>query len=379
MKNTRLPTILASPLTMIIALQLVSCGKDTKNPAGGRTPANKSGPESQSKDDPSANTINGGQIIVVADIVFKTDQVGKTPYTGLVIWTHDNGERQMESYCKAGRWHGPSKWWYKNGTLAGEGTYDAGIWEGDYKEWHENGKLKVQVTFKDGKEEGKEIWFFENGKVRSVTPYKAGKKDGDAEGYFENGIKNWKAGWVSNTPDGEYWEWYDNGNKKSVRRYSKGRRHGKEEHWFSNEGKTQSGQQQKSWEVGWVNDKKQGIEQHWYPSGIDLKAMTYDKGMLHGQAASWYQNGKLIADGPPPLPQGRKHLWTRQTISDHCKGKTVAQIETLFGNPDATDPDGVWIYRGIYFRDPKTQQPIAATTQFTFKTGKVHQTEISAH
>jgi antitoxin component YwqK of YwqJK toxin-antitoxin module len=135
-----------------------------------------------------------------------------------------------------------------------------------------------------------------------------------------------------------------------------------------------------------------------------MKAMTYDKGVMHGQAASffengqqasqrmfqagketyrrqWDQNGKMLADGPvrqTSQPKGRTHLWTQQTISDYCKGKTSAEIETLFGKADGSGTGGAWIYRSIKVLNPQTKKSVAATVHFTFLSGKIAQTKITA-
>ena len=405
MRKTTLPLPLALALALAIALLPASCGKE-KDPGNGTPPSGTPKGTAKSSDpkNGNGNVIAGNQIMVLKGIVFKTGEL-KTPLTGLVVWQQKDGSKQMESYCEAGLWSGPSKWWYKNKKLAGEGTYKEGKWEGDYKEWHENGELKCQVTFKEGKEEGKEIWKYENGKTRSVTMYKGGKKDGKAEGHFESGAKNWEAGWKNDAPDGEYLEWYENGDKTSVLRYVMGKRQGKEEHWYKSAGK----EQQKSSEVEWVNDKKHGIEREWYPSGVDLKALTYVKGVKHGEARAFFENGKvshqrmyqnnketfsrewdvngnLIADsravkptrptGQPGQPQGRSHRWTQQTITSHCNGKSTAEILALFGKADA-DAGGTWTYRGLNVQNPQTKQMIAATVRFTMQSGKVAKTAVS--
>lgn len=406
MRTTHLSLPLAASLALATVLMSTSCGKDekptkTKVPTKGLKKSQGTGKGTGGIAD-TGNVISSGQIVVIQDIVFKTGDL-TNPYTGLVIWKHENGKRKREGYCEAGIWNGPSKWWYKNSTLAGEGTYKNAKWEGDYKEWHENGKQKVQVTFKDGKENGKEIWWYDSGQIRSVTPYKEGKKEGKAHGNFASGTKSWEAGWVSDFPDGEYWEWYENGDKKSVIRYVQRAKQGKEEHWFKSNG-TQK-EQQKSWEVTWFKNKKQGIEQHWYPSGINLKALTYEKGVLNGQAASWYQDGKpasqrmftngaetyrkqwdnvgkLVANGPirqSTQPKGRTHQWTQKTIVGYCKGKTSAEIETIFGKADGAGPGGTWMYRGIQVQNPNnTKQFIAANVYFTIKAGKVVDTKVTA-
>jgi antitoxin component YwqK of YwqJK toxin-antitoxin module len=393
MRKPRLPFLLAASFALIF----VSCGKN-KAPGNGSNPGASNPSSGGTQGDSSDNIISGGQIVVIEDIVFKVGDL-TNPYTGLVIWKHENGNRQMESYCKLGVWNGTSKWWYKNENIAGEGIYKNGEWEGEYKEWHENGKPKVQVTFKEGKEEGREFWWYPDGTVQSVTQYKAGKKEGVAFGNFESGKKSWEAGWAGNFPDGEYSEWYENGDKKSVLRYVKRARHGKEEHWYQRANQSQQ-EQQKSWEVTWVKNKKQGEERHWYPSGIKMKWMTFKDGEMHGEAGNFYENGRQAsvrnfqdgkqvsirqwdqngrsvgAVGAQPVPRGRTHIWTSSTITKYYQGKPAQTVQSDFGNPDAAGPGGAWMFRKVNFIHQN--KPRTATVHFLIDKGKVAQVRIIA-
>ena len=396
MRKPPLPCLLTTSFALIFALMFVSCGKKkaaSNGGTGGGTPP--SGGTSSPQGGDSNAIISGGQIVVIEDIVFKAGDL-TTPYTGLVIWKHENGNRQMESYCNLGVWNGTSKWWYKNQNISGEGTYKNGKWEGAYKEWHENGKEKVQVTFRDGKEEGKEFWWYPDGTVQSVTQYKAGKKEGVAFGNFESGKKSWEAGWSGNFPDGEYSEWYPNGDKKSVVRYVKKARHGKEEHWYLRANQSQQ-DQQKAWEVTWVKNKKQGEELHWYPSGVKMKWMTFKDGEMHGRAGSFYENGQRASErefkdgkqvsilqwdengrpvGAPSTPRGRTHIWTSETIKSYYQGKPAQTVQSDFGNPDSAGPRGAWVFRRINF--VHQNKPRTATVQFVINQGKVAQVSIIA-
>ncbi len=394
MRMTRLPYHRhLSIATLVAALLTAGCGKDDAGaPSGGNgsTPkgANPAGGDGTGR-------ISGGEIMIINDVIIKTGE--QTPYTGLVVWSHENGDPQMESRCEAGRWNGPSKWWYEDGTLAGEGTYKEGKWEGEYKEWHENGKLKVQVTFKEGKEDGREIWKYENGQTQSITTYQAGLKEGEAKGFFESGKPSWEAIWRSNVPHGEYWEWYENGQKKSVIRYDLGKRAGKEEHWYD----TPGAQQQKAWEVTWVDNKKNGVYQEWYPSGIPMKWTTFVNGVLHGESGSRYEsgqmarrqtfqngkevsrmewdvNGQVTANGVVQLPQGRTHKWTTANIVQHCTGKSGNEIVAIFGQADASGAGGAWVYKGINFINPQTSQQFKGSVAFTFQGNRVTQVQTVA-
>lgn len=384
------------PCFLILVLCAASCGDDKPKRAGGgggSSAANNKpsgdGTKGTTKGPNVEEIINGSQILVLEDVVYKSGSTD--PLTGTVVWMHANGKRAEEVQCLSGRWHGPAKWWYEDGTKAGEGTYADGEWDGEYKEWYPNGKVKIQLTFKEGLEQNKEVWYFESGQVMSVTAYVDGNKTGEAMGYFENGLLSWKAQWANNVPVGEYWEAYETGEKRSVRRYNaQGKEHGLEEHWFQRRGNEN---QVQSREVSWENGQFHGVSKEWYPNGQPMRWVTFERGAQNGSAGSYHENGQKASEGvfvngtpsnvrrwdnagqpiasvPVALPRARTHRWDSAQLSQFYKGKAEGDIQSDFGDPDATAAGGAWVYRDINFIT-QNQQAYKGTVQFTFQAGKV--------
>ena len=55
-------------------------------------------------------------------------QVGEAiPYTGNVVWFHENGLLQQETSYQGGREHGPTIWWHEDGSRAGQSMHVNGV------------------------------------------------------------------------------------------------------------------------------------------------------------------------------------------------------------------------------------------------------------
>lgn len=109
----------------------------------------------------------------------------KTPYTGPVFSTSEEGIRESEGYLKDGREEG---WWieyHENGNKASEGLYKAGSEEGYWKYYHDNGAFESGGVYKDGVPVGKWVSFFESGKIDFEGNYVDGLMDGDWTFYDE--------------------------------------------------------------------------------------------------------------------------------------------------------------------------------------------------
>ena len=51
-------------------------------------------------------------------------QVGESiPYSGNVVWFHENGILQQETRYEDGREHGPTIWWHEDGSRAGQSVH----------------------------------------------------------------------------------------------------------------------------------------------------------------------------------------------------------------------------------------------------------------
>lgn len=109
----------------------------------------------------------------------------KTPYTGPVFSTYEEGGREAEGFLKDGHEDG---WWidyYETGIKAAEGVYKAGNEDGYWSYFHENGAFESGGAYKDGVPVGKWVSFFESGKPDFEGEYINGLMDGDWTFYDE--------------------------------------------------------------------------------------------------------------------------------------------------------------------------------------------------
>tara|TARA_B100000676_G_scaffold257484_1_gene265326 strand:+ start:176 stop:526 length:351 start_codon:yes stop_codon:yes gene_type:complete len=63
------------------------------------------------------------------------------PFTGVVVWKSDNGQKKWERTYKEGKWDGPQTSWYDSGQKKWEGTFKDGEKISD-KRWDEDGNPK---------------------------------------------------------------------------------------------------------------------------------------------------------------------------------------------------------------------------------------------
>ena len=288
-------------------------------------------------------------------------QVGEAiPYTGKVVWFHENDLLQQETSYQDGREHGPTIWWHEDGSRAGQSMHVNGVLNGPLIQWHSGGTAKeLQVMYENGRQVGREVWWHSNGREQSITPYVAGNRVGKAMGWFEDGSKSWEATWVKDEPQGLYLEWYTSGQLKSVKAYAEGVQHGLET-WYYEQG-------EKSYEAQWVQGEKQGLLIEWYESGLKMSETLYAEGLKSGTAVGWYENGGKayeivyyngeevaiqewtkagVAIPAPPVPAGRVRPWIGGEIEKYYKDRTRDIIYIAFGEPDISEENS-WRYDGI--------------------------------
>jgi len=82
------------------------------------------------------------------------EQNSSKGFTGVVISTHENGEREHDCPYKNGKKDGIERWWYESGALESEYTYSQGNLNGAYLRWFNNGKPKLVSTYVDGELDG---------------------------------------------------------------------------------------------------------------------------------------------------------------------------------------------------------------------------------
>ena len=313
------------------------------------------------------STVNGDILTIMADALVydetaeRSYQVGESiPYSGNVVWFHENGILQQETRYEDGREHGPTIWWHEDGSRAGQSVHVNGVLSGPLIQWHPGGTAKeLQVMYENGRQVGREIWWHPNGREQSITPYIEGNRDGTAMGWFEDGSKSWEATWIKDEPQGLYMEWYTSGQLKSVKAYAEGVQHGLET-WYYEQG-------EKSYEAQWVQGEKQGLLTEWYENGSKMSETPYEKGLKSGTAVGWYETGGKAFETVyysdeevaiqewteagaaipiPPVPAGRVRPWSGGEIEKFYKDRTRDIIYIAFGEPDISGGN-TWRYDGV--------------------------------
>ena len=75
----------------------------------------------------------------------------ETPFTGVLVSKHENGQKSADETWKDGKREGLGTMWHANGQKLSEITYKDGKREGRWTIWYENGQKKLEGTYKDDK------------------------------------------------------------------------------------------------------------------------------------------------------------------------------------------------------------------------------------
>ena len=166
-------------LGLLLVLGMVGCGGGNEAPPAGdeALPATPNKPaqtvdaspaseaalpatpknEPQAKvDEPPVQTVDASKIVERVDLIYEVNS--ETPFTGVVVAKHENGQKRLEATYKDGKPGGLSTSWHENGQKKAEGTFKNGKLEGLWTEWHKNGQKKAEGTFKDGKKVSETKW-----------------------------------------------------------------------------------------------------------------------------------------------------------------------------------------------------------------------------
>ena len=131
-----------------------------------------------------------------------------TPYSGTILYLHENGQLQGRENYKDGLLDGLGKDFFKNGQLEWRINWREGKSNGLWEEFFENGQLEWIGNYKDGKKDGLWEGFWDNGQLEWIGSFKDGKEDGMWEGFDENGQI-------------EFTSYYINGKKVKRKKYLK--------------------------------------------------------------------------------------------------------------------------------------------------------------
>ena len=104
----------------------------------------------------SSDPIDGSTLVRKDGLYYASD--ANEPYSGKVVFYHDNGQKMIEVTLKDGKEDGEFTWWYENGQKMLEGTYKEGKLVGKQTAWYENGQKSSERTWKDGERISSKCW-----------------------------------------------------------------------------------------------------------------------------------------------------------------------------------------------------------------------------
>ena len=154
----------------------------------------------------------------------------QTPFTGVSVEYHENGQLNNRTSYKDGKKDGLVEDYYENGKLNNRTSYKDGKKDGLVEDYYENGQLNNRTSYKDGKKDGVDEQYYENGQLRLKGNYKDDKiEDGSFEEYNENGQlipSGGTFGGIRLYGNGLYESYGDNGQLEVKVNYKGGEKHG---------------------------------------------------------------------------------------------------------------------------------------------------------
>ena len=121
----------------------------------------------------------GGKIVDRSKLVNRDGLMyegdSETPFTGVVVAKHENGQKASETTFKDGKPEGLATIWHKNGQKRSEDAFKDGKREGPTTMWYDNGQKWEEANYKDGKPAGPYTSWHKNGQKQSEATFKDGK------------------------------------------------------------------------------------------------------------------------------------------------------------------------------------------------------------
>ena len=103
-------------LGLLLVLGMVGCGSEDDAP----TPN-----DSQAKvDEPPVQTVDASKLVERGGLFYEGDS--ETPFTGVAVTKHENGQKSLEGTLKNGKHDGLSTMWRENGKKRAEAIWKDG-------------------------------------------------------------------------------------------------------------------------------------------------------------------------------------------------------------------------------------------------------------
>ncbi|MEM5566568.1 tetratricopeptide repeat protein [Psychroserpens sp. AS72] len=247
-----------------------------------------------------------GEDVLEFDIDYKNDEV-----QGDVIEYYANGKQYSVINFKNGMRNGHEIQYYRNGQISTKSTYKDNKLEGPYTSFFANGNKKSIGQSSQGYYDGPWKNYYKDGTLSSDFNYKAGTLDGvyksyDTDGLIKSEFQYRKGEIISYTfydKSGEvlsqnrkkggeffYEGYHPNGNKSAEGLYDiKGGKVGKWKFFDQNGAMTDEGD--------YNEDKPQGVEKTYFPTGEIQSITTYDTEGNKDYYQYFHVNGKLKTQG----------------------------------------------------------------------------------
>ena len=107
-------------------------------------------------DEPSIQAVDASKLVKKSGLIYERDS--ETPFTGVMVKRHENGQKEREATYKDGKQEGLATTWYENGQKWSEATYKDGKQEGLMTGWYDTGQKAIEATYKDGKKVSETKW-----------------------------------------------------------------------------------------------------------------------------------------------------------------------------------------------------------------------------
>ena len=152
-------------LGLLLLMGMVGCGGgDEGAPAGeAALPATPNEPQAK-VDEPPVQTVAFSKLVERDGLMYEGDS--ETPFTGVMVKNHENGQKEREATYKDGKQEGLATTWYVNGQKWSEATYKDGKVEGLMTGWYDTGQKAIEATYKDGKKVSETKWDEEGNEIK---------------------------------------------------------------------------------------------------------------------------------------------------------------------------------------------------------------------
>ena len=179
---------------------------------------------------------------------------------------HENGKLKSETHYRFGKETGVTTYYHPNYTVKTmEIEMKKGMRNGKLIKRYFDGSKELTAFYKDDLLDGVETYYFQNGIKNLETHYTHGIKNGPVTSWYSNGIVRESGTFVDDLFDGKWESYDDRGMLLGEGSFVKGT--GKRT-IYDEMGNLQS-------ETHFVNNKKEGLETHFFPNGQIAKTYLF--------------------------------------------------------------------------------------------------------